>query len=205
MGGGIGITPMIAMAHRLHLLGRDFALHYSAPTRKEAAFLGMLARVPWAERVHFHISAEGTRADFPAILRQRPGAHLYTCGPDHYMEAVLAAAREAGFPDEALHREYFTPPETPEYENHPFTLRLLRSGREIAVTADQSATDALSEAGVHVDVKCADGLCGVCRCRLVSGEAEHRDFVLSNAERKEKIILCQSRAAKPGGVLEIDL
>jgi len=69
----------------------------------------------------------------------------------------------------------------------------------------QSATDALSEAGVHVDVKCADGLCGVCRCRLVSGEAEHRDFVLSNAEREEKIILCRSRAAKPGGVLEIDL
>ena len=205
MGGGIGVTPMIAMAHRLHALGRDFALHYSAPTRKEAAFLGMLARVPWAERVHFHISAEGTRADFPAILRQRPGAHLYTCGPDPYMEAVLAAARDAGFPEEALHREYFTPPATPEYENHPFTLRLLRSGREIAVTADQSATDALSEAGVHVDVKCADGLCGVCRCRLVSGEAEHRDFVLSNAERKEKIILCQSRAAKPGGVLEIDL
>ncbi len=205
MGGGIGVTPMIAMAHRLHALGRDFALHYSAPGHAEAAFLPLLSAMPWAERVHFHISAEGTRADFAAILRHRPGAHVYTCGPDAYMAAVLDAASAAGFREEALHREYFTPPATPEYENHPFTLRLARSGREIAVAADQSATEALAAAGVHVDVKCADGLCGVCACRLVSGAAEHRDFVLSNAERKEKIILCQSRAATPGGVLEIDL
>jgi ferredoxin len=63
----------------------------------------------------------------------------------------------------------------------------------------------LSEAGIHVDVKCSDGICGVCRCTLVSGEVEHRDFVLSQAQRATNIILCQSRAAKPGGVLEIAL
>ncbi len=71
--------------------------------------------------------------------------------------------------------------------------------------ADKSATDVLAENGVHVDVKCADGLCGVCRARLVSGEAEHRDFVLSQRQRESEIILCRSRAAKPNGVLEIDL
>ncbi len=205
MGGGIGITPMIAMAHRLHALGRDFALHYSAPTRQQAAFLKRLSAMPWADRVHLHITAEGTRADFSAILHQRTGGHVYACGPDGYMQAVLDAAAGAGFPEEAMHREYFTPPATPAYENHPFILRLVRSGREIAVPADQSATQALAAAGVHVDMKCADGLCGVCACRLVSGEAEHRDFVLSNAERRERIILCQSRAARAGDVLVIDL
>ena len=63
----------------------------------------------------------------------------------------------------------------------------------------------LAENGVHVDVKCSDGICGVCKCRLVSGDVEHRDFVLSKSQRAGNIILCQSRAADPGGVIEIDL
>jgi len=104
-----------------------------------------------------------------------------------------------------LHKEYFSIPETPDYENFDFTLKLVKSGQEIKVAADQSPTDALAKAGVHVDVKCADGICGVCKCGLISGDVEHRDFVLSNKQRETNIILCQSRAAEKDGVLEIDL
>ncbi len=205
MGGGIGVTPMIAMAHRLHALGRDFALHYSASKQAEAAFLDDLSGFGWADRVQLHFSDRGSRADLPALLEYRPGAHVYTCGPDRYMQAVIAAAEANGFPQEARHLEYFSVPETPEYENHPFTLRLARSGRDIAVPADRAATEALLAAGVHVDVKCSDGLCGVCRCAVLSGAVEHRDFVLSRAERSGHMILCRSRAAEPQGVIEIDL
>ena len=206
MGGGIGITPMIAFAHRLHALGRDFELHYSVSRRAAAGFLEDLAAAPWANRVHLHVSDEGRRADLDAILAgYRPGWHVYTCGPERYMQAVIAAAQRAGFPDEARHLEYFTPPEQPEYENHPFTLRLARSGRELLVPAEKSATEVLAENGIHVDVKCSDGICGVCKCTLVSGAVEHRDFVLSKAQRAGAIILCQSRAAEPGGVVEVDL
>ncbi len=205
MGGGIGVTPMIAMAHRLHELGRAFALHYSVPTRHDAAFLPDIEKAPWAAHVHLHISDEGTRADLARILHYRPGAHVYTCGPDAYMQAVLSAADRAGFPDDAKHLEYFSAPETPERENHPFTLRLARTGREIPVAADQTATDALLAAGVHVDVKCSDGLCGICKCSVISGEVEHRDYVLSKSERTRQMILCQSRAAQRDGVIEIDL
>ncbi|MEO1000357.1 MAG: PDR/VanB family oxidoreductase, partial [Pseudomonadota bacterium] len=205
MGGGIGITPMIAMAHRLHALGRDFAVHYSVPSRAAAGYLDDLAAVPWAGRVTLHVSDEGTRADLAAILgAYRPGWHVYTCGPERYMQAVMDAAEAGGFPEEARHLEYFSVPETPDYVNHPFTLRL-RDGREIAVAADQRPTDALAAAGVHVDVKCSDGLCGVCACGVRAGAVEHRDFVLSKAERETKMILCQSRAAEPDGVVEIDL
>jgi ferredoxin len=63
----------------------------------------------------------------------------------------------------------------------------------------------LAENGIHIDVKCSDGICGVCKCGLVSGEVEHRDFVLSKAQRKEAVILCQSRAAEKDGVIEVDL
>ncbi len=205
MGGGIGVTPMIAMAQRLHRIGAEFALHYSCSSRANAGFLDDLAQVPWAGRVHYHFSDEGTRADLAQILRHDAGAHVYTCGPDSYMSSVLTAATDAGFPEEARHLEYFSVPEQPEYENHEFTLRLARSGKEVRVSAEQSASDALLAAGVHVDVKCADGLCGVCKCTVTSGEVQHRDFVLSNAERKGAMILCQSRAENAGGVIEIDL
>lgn len=205
MGGGIGITPMIAFAHRLHALGRAFVLHYSVPTRAAAAYLDDFSAAPWADRVSLHVSDEGSRADLTGLLAgYQPGWHVYTCGPDRYMEAVVAAAEAGGFPDDARHLEYFSLPEVPDYVNHPFTLRL-KDGRELPVPEDKSATHVLAENGVHVDVKCSDGLCGVCKCGLVSGKVEHRDFVLSKSQKANNIILCQSRAADPGGVIEIDL
>jgi len=84
-------------------------------------------------------------------------------------------------------------------------LKLAGSGKVFTVPAEKSATDVLAEHGIHIDVKCSDGICGVCKCRLVSGEVEHRDFVLSKKQRESEIILCQSRAAQPGGEIEIEL
>ncbi len=206
MGGGIGITPMIAFAHRLHALGAEFELHYSASRKDRAAYLEDLAAAPWADNVHLHFSDQGTRADLDEILGgYRPGWHVYTCGPDRFMDGVIQAAERQGFPEEARHLEYFSVPEQPDYENFEFTLKLARSGRELQVPADRSATDVLLENGIAVDVKCSDGICGVCKCGLVSGEVEHRDFVLSNRQRETAVILCQSRAAKEGGVIEVDL
>jgi ferredoxin-NADP reductase len=206
MGGGIGITPMIAFAHRLHALGKPFELHYSASTRASAGYLHDLAAMPWADHVHYHFSDEGTRADLDAVLSgYQDGWHVYTCGPDRFMDGVMQAAERQGFPDKARHLEYFSVPEQPEYENFPFTLKLAKSGQELTVPEDKDAAQVLNEAGIHVDVKCADGICGVCKCGVVSGEIEHRDFVLSNKQRESAIILCQSRAAQPDGVIEIDL
>ena len=204
MGGGIGITPMIAMAHRLHALGADFALHYSFRDRATAGFLDDLAAVPWADRVQLHVSDEDIRADLDGLITYSEGAHIYTCGPDAYMAAVTEAALANGFPADARHLEFFAVPELPEYENHPFGL-LLKDGRKVAVSPDQSAADALIAAGVHVDLKCADGLCGVCKCGVVSGVVEHRDFVLSKAQQAGNMILCQSRAAHADTIIALDL
>jgi reductive dehalogenase len=206
MGGGIGITPMLAMGHRLHAIGADFELHYSCRSRESAGFLQDLATVPWAHRVRLHVSAEGTRADLETILASyQDGHHCYTCVPDRYMTSVLVTAGQLGWPEEALHWEYFSAPDTPDYENHDFILTLDRSGRQVPVPADLSAADALIAAGIPVDLKCSDGLCGVCKCSLLAGEVEHRDHVLSKAQRQHAIILCQSRAASPGGEVVIDL
>ncbi|MEM7379304.1 MAG: 4Fe-4S dicluster domain-containing protein, partial [Pseudomonadota bacterium] len=206
MGGGIGVTPMVAMAHRLHAIGGDFELHYSARTAEGLAYARLLEDTPWRDKVHFHVSDQGTRARFDAIFADTPyDTHVYTCGADRYMQAVLDAAETAGVPETHRHLEYFSVPEAPEWENHPFTLKLARSGLTVPVTADQAPTDALIAAGVAVDVKCSDGLCGVCQCGLVSGEVEHRDYVLSKAQRAHTVILCQSRAVEKDGVIEIDM
>jgi len=199
MGGGIGITPLLAMAHRLHAIGAEFALHYSCRSRDTAGFLAELESVPWAHRVSLHISAEGSRASLDAILTgYKDGHHCYTCGPDRYMTSVIHTAEKLGWPGEAVHHEYFSVPETPDYENHDFLLKLARSEKEVRVAAHQSAAEALIAAGIPVDLKCSDGLCGVCKCELLAGEVEHRDHVLSKARRQHAIILCQSRAASAG-------
>jgi ferredoxin-NADP reductase len=205
MGGGIGITPMIAMAHRLHSIKADFVMHYSCSKQANAGFLNDLVNVPWKDHVHLHFSDKGSRADLGEILQYQDGAHVYTCGPEIYMQGVLEAAEAGGFPEDNSHKEYFTVPELPEYENHDFTLKLAASGREFQVPADKSATDVLIENGVHIDVKCSDGICGVCKCGLVAGDVEHRDFVLSNKQRTSQVILCQSRALAKDGVVEVDL
>ena len=205
MGGGIGITPMIAFAHRLHALGAKFELHYSCASRASAAYLSDLSAAPWAANVQLHFSDDGSRAQLPAILSgYRPGWHVYTCGPDRYMQSVIEAATGGGFPEEARHLEYFSPPEHPEHVNHPFRLRL-KDGRELTVPADKTAADILLENGVHVDVKCADGICGVCKCGVLSGEVDHRDFVLSQSQKKSAMILCQSRAKDRDSMLELDI
>ena len=209
MAGGIGVTPLIAMAHRLHALDRSFALHYSVPSRTRAGFADTLAGVPWREQVRWHVSDEGTRADFATVIPPfSDGMQLYTCGSPRHMDAVFDAAQATGWPEGALHREHFSVPEAPEAERHPFVLRLARSGREVPVAADRSATDALAEAGVRVDVKCSDGLCGVCAVNYdaqASDAVDHRDLVLSRAERERRVILCRSRSAQAGGVLVVDL
>ena len=206
LAGGIGITPMIAMAHRLHASGGDFVLHYSCHERESAAYLEVLANVPWSSRVRYHFSDEGSRLDVKATLADYSvGDHLYSCGPERYLEAVLSSAEEQGWPDSALHREYFSAPEAPEYENHPFHIVLQSSGQKIEVAAEQNAARALLDAGVHIDLKCSDGICGVCKCEVVSGEVEHRDYVLSAAQRTRSMILCQSRAAQSGGEIIVDL
>ena len=206
MGGGIGITPMIAFAHRLHALRNDFELHYSASGKADAGYLDDMSNVPWSDRVRYHFSDQGTRADLDRILSgYQSGWHVYTCGPERYMDGVMEAAGRQGFPEEALHLEYFSVPEQPDYVNHEFTVRLASSGRELTVPVDKSISDVLRENGIAVDVKCADGICGVCKCGIVEGDVEHRDFVLSETQRETEVITCQSRAVEGCGTITLDL
>jgi len=121
------------------------------------------------------------------------------------MDAVFESALQRGWPEECLHREYFTVPVDTEYENHTFQVQLSKTGTMFEIPADRSAADVLIESGFPVDVKCSDGLCGTCVAGYSDGMVEHRDYVLSNEQRKSKLTLCCSRAEKADGRITLDL
>ena len=205
LAGGIGVTPLIAMGHALSRSNRPFELYYKSRTRAQAAFISELEAVSWRNRVHFHFSDEN-RLDISTVLTgYAEGDHVYTCGPAAFMDSVFETAVALGWPEDALHREYFSVPDDVEWENHDFELEIASTGQIIPVPSDKKATEALKQAGIDVDVKCSDGLCGVCSSRYLTGEVEHRDYVLSKAQKDERMILCCSRAKEPGGRIKLDL
>ncbi len=206
LGGGIGVTPMIAMAHRAHQLNLPFELHYSVSNREKLAFETQLKQVDWNANVVIHISSEGTKLDLTTLLlKQENNTHVYACGPDAYMQAVTSEAAKANIPEEHVHIEYFSVPEQPDYVNTAFKIKLRSSGEIIDIDKDTNAAQVLKDRGLPIDLKCSDGLCGVCQCGLVSGKVEHRDFVLSKKQQSDTIILCQSRAVDADDIIEIDL
>lgn len=205
LAGGIGVTPMIAMAHTLHAQNREFVFYYKASTRAGAGFIEELHGYTWADRVHFYFSDENRLNVADVLGDYQADDHLYTCGPAAFMDAVFECALEQGWDGDSLHREYFTAPDTTHYENHSFKLVLQKTGVEIEVPEDKKATEALAEAGYAVDTKCSDGICGACSTQYVDGDIEHRDFVLSNEQRLGRVILCCSRAAEPNGEIVLNM
>jgi vanillate O-demethylase ferredoxin subunit len=120
------------------------------------------------------------------------------------MDAFTAAAKAAGFPDTQIHLEYFSAKEAPATEGG-FTVELAKSRRSIQVNQGQSILAALRAAGVRTVSSCEQGICGACEVRVISGIPDHRDSILSEAERAENtlMMLCCSGAKTP--VLVIDL
>lgn len=78
--GGIGITPILAMAYRLREQNIPFELHYFVRTHEMIAFYGNLTQ-HFAEQVQFHVSDEpNTQCDMQAVLAAPDDSrHLYVC------------------------------------------------------------------------------------------------------------------------------
>lgn len=201
LAGGIGMTPLLAMAQALARAGADFTLCLFARSREHLAFAEALRAPALAPHVRLHLDQGDPeqRIDLHRLLAERaPGAHLYVCGPAGFMAAVREAA--AHWPEEAVHTEYFAAPvDAAGSTGKPFVLRLARRGITVPVAADQTAVDALHDVGIDIPVSCEQGLCGTCVVAADGAAAEHRDFCLTRAERAGKVALCCSRAK--GGTL----
>lgn len=205
-GGGIGITPMLAMAQRLYALGRDFTLHYCTRSASLTAFTGLIAQSPWADRVVFHHD-DGAADQKLDLSRDLPpavkGTHIYVCGPQGFMDWVIAGAARAGHADANIHREYFSA--EVDLTGTGFEVVAKRSGVTVTVGPDDTIAKALARAGVKIVVKCEEGVCGTCVTDVLEGSLDHRDKFLTDDEKEDgdMICACCSRCSSPRLVLDI--
>jgi vanillate O-demethylase ferredoxin subunit len=215
LAGGIGVTPMLAMAEALSAQGADFALHYCTRSPERTAFRARLQDAPFASRVRFHFDS-AQPLDLPALLAAEDrAAHVYYCGPAGFIAHVKACAAAAGWPAQQLHVEYFgaasgtaaAPAAAAggDSGDQPFEIRLASSGAVYTVPADRSALSVLRDAGVFVPASCEQGVCGTCLTRVLEGVPDHRDLYLTEEEQQANDIFapCCSRAC--GGTLVLDL
>ncbi len=204
--GGIGITPLLAMAHALHKQQRDFRLHVCARSAEAMAFDKELAAMSWSDRVVRHFDdVPGSALDASDLPRWQPGDHLYLCGPGGFMQWVLSLAAERGWPDEAVHTETFVTAHRDAPDGQPFEVELARSGRTISVPGHASLLDTLQDEGLPVAGSCTQGMCGACRVSVLEGSIDHHDVFLSDEERARGNCMtsCVSRAAGERLVLDL--
>jgi len=201
--GGIGITPIKAMAHQLLAEGRDFELHYAARSWREAPFVDQL-KAEFGERLVMHVADGGERLRINDIVLSADATTvIYACGPQRMIDAVRDAARTAGIEDERVRFERFAI-DTARPDDHPVFVTLSRSGKVIEVPADVSILDAVQAAGVAAPASCRIGNCGTCAVDVLAGTPDHRDEALSEEERAQgRMCICVSRAQ--GTELTLDL
>jgi len=193
--GGIGITPMMAMIRQVMAEGKRFRLFYCTRSPETTAFREELDAPEFKDTVTIHYDqGDVSRSlDLRPILAERKNReHLYCCGPRPLMEAVRAMTDH--WSPTAVHFEAFSEAETHRPTDKPFKVRLARSGAVLDVSTSTTILEALREHGLDVPSSCETGTCGTCRTKLLADEADHRDLVLAEHERKDTIMICVSRA-----------
>ena len=205
---GIGVTPLLSMAYRLNQLGQAYRLHYFVRSAEFAAFIPLLTRAPFADRVqlHFNVSPEQLDAELSACFATASVAsHVYTCGPAPFMDKVVEVAARSR-PQEQIHLEHFqADTQAMTGDSGAFEVELASSGVVIQVPAGKTLADALIEYGCDLDTECREGICGMCIVPVLEGEPEHRDNCLSKKEKaaNDQICACVSRANSARLVLDL--
>lgn len=205
--GGIGITPLWCMIQRLEELGSSWQLYYSARARQNAAFLDKLRALGEIQQrkiaLHFDEEAAGTLLDITSVVeRAPPNAHLYCCGPAPMLRAFERAT--ASRPSEYVHLEHFSAAEGTA-AGGGFTVVLARSARTMEVPAGKTILDTLLEHGIDVPHSCKEGVCGTCETNVIEGTPDHRDLVLSKAERAANTTMMICCSGCKGESLVLDL
>ncbi|MEU1304790.1 PDR/VanB family oxidoreductase [Streptomyces shenzhenensis] len=197
--GGIGITPLLPMLAAAEAAGAQWTLLYGGRTRAGMAFTGELAR--YGDRVTLAPQDETGLLDLGPVLDALPaGTLVYCCGPGPLLDAV-----EARCPAGALHLERFRPTERRGGADGGFEVVLARSGRTLTVRPGVSVLDAVRASGTEVLYSCAEGTCGTCETDVLEGTPDHRDSVLTEAERDAgaTMLICVSRCRGQRLVLDL--
>ncbi len=201
--GGIGITPILAMARKLTGDGKSFRMVYCTRSAEQTAFLDVLNSGDLSGEIVVHHDGGDPDLlfDFWDLLENPSKTHVYCCGPKALMEEVRGMTGH--WPESAVHFEDFQPVEKVRAEDAAFKVTLARSGRVVEVPADCTILEALRLNGVRTTSSCESGTCGTCKTGLLEGKPDHRDMVLMDEEKDDHIMICVSRSA--GGDLVLDI
>lgn len=197
--GGIGITPVLPMVRAAERAGAHWRLLYCGRSRASMPFLDELERTADGAggRVTVVAEDESGRPGLAFLDGLPAETAVYCCGPESLMDAVAGALGEGRAP----HLERFTAPAA--VPGGAFALELRRSGRVLTVPAGRSVLSVVRDELPNVSYSCTQGFCGTCRQRVVQGEVDHRDGLLTDAEREDSMLICVSRCR--GDRLVLDL
>ncbi len=205
LGGGIGVTPLVSMAHALHARGASFTLAVFARSEQHLALKTVMDTAPWRDRVQLHFDNSPPTTHAATLVAQAPaGAHLYFCGPEGFMNHVREASQ--GWATERVHFEYFSAPakaSTVQTTTGGFEVVLARRQLRLQVAPGKSIAHTLQAAGVPVDTVCEQGICGSCLTRYLDGEPDHQDLCMTDAEHATHVAICCARSHSP--VLTLDI
>ena len=202
--GGIGITPFIAMIHALkNDPSKKFKLYYCSRTPEMTAFREELSAAEYKGKVFIHYD-EGDPAKsldlWPIVEERKNREHIYCCGPRGLMQAVRDVTGH--WTPTSIHFEAFSDADARRADDQPFKVKLTSTGEIIEVPVGTTILEAMRAKGHNVPSSCESGTCGTCRTKLVSGEADHRDLVLTENEHASQIMICVSRAKTPEIVID---
>ncbi len=203
--GGIGITPMLAMAYELTATNQPFELHYCSRSRNVAAFQEELKR-QFPQQIHFHYDNEEKQQYFSPeerFVQASEETHIYVCGPTGFMDWVIGAAKATNLSSDKIHFEYFSA--EVETSGKAFEVYCKQSDITVQVAEQQTIAKALLSDGVRVDVSCEEGVCGTCITDVLEGVPDHRDHFLTDEEKEDndQIALCCSRSKSARLVLDL--
>ena len=202
--GGIGITPLLAMAQTLDRQGLTWELHYFVQSDNRIAFGEMLAPLAGVT-THVGLSPDRTADELARITRRYgPMQHAYVCGPGPMIDTARSIAAEAGWPTESIHFEYFKN-EAARDDSSAFDVTLARRNLTVRIEPGVSLLDGLRSVGIDLPSSCEQGACGTCIAPVLDGEPDHQDVYLKASERTagDRLLTCVSRARS--GRLVLDL
>ncbi|SMQ72847.1 Ferredoxin-NADP reductase [Devosia lucknowensis] len=203
--GGIGITPLLSMARFLDKSSLNYELHYFVRSGESAAFSSELGVLHGRIDKHVGLARDAIRAKVRDVLGPYQFAnHVYICGPGAMLEMVQQVAADLGWPDEAIHFEYFQNDKTIDASS-AFDVELARSAMTLHVPAGKTILETMREAGLTVPSSCEQGACGTCLTGVIEGEIDHKDVYLNKTEKASNtcMMTCVSRAKSGRLVLDI--
>lgn len=195
LSGGSGITPVMSMARELADAGEaaDVVFLHAGRSPGDLIFRAELANIAnrlKGFRLHMLPEDVSTERSWPGISGRISKEFLalavpdiaervvMCCGPAPFMAAARRLSAEMGVPAGHYLEESFDAaviedaPATETVEARSFSVQFAKQAKSIDVHADQTVLSCAKKSGVRLPSSCANGICGTCKSKLVSGSVD---------------------------------